>query len=283
MSAVTPTPVPTASTRALADAATIVRWCDALAAVSEDDGRTTRVYLSPEHARANAIVAEWMRDAGLRTWQDAAGNLHGIVDGATPDAPVLLLGSHLDTVVDAGRYDGVVGVLMAIRTAARLTAAGPLPVALQVTAFSDEEGTRFGKALRVLRGRGVWDEAWWDLEDGDGTTLRQAVHRLRARPGARREAALAPERLVGYLEAHIEQGPHLEQAGQALGVVTSIASARRFTVEAVGEARHAGGTPYERRHDALLAAARPPWPSSASAGRSSTSAPSARCPSNPGP
>ncbi|WP_254631493.1 MULTISPECIES: allantoate amidohydrolase [unclassified Curtobacterium] len=248
--------VPTASGRALADAATVVRWCDELAAVSQDDGRITRVYLSPEHARANAVVDGWMRDAGLETWQDAAGNLHGRVAGATPDAPVLLLGSHLDTVVDAGRYDGVVGVLMAIRTVARVTAAGPLPVALEVVAFSDEEGTRFGKALLGSSAvAGVWDEGWWDLEDGDGVTLRDAFTAFGLDPERVGEAAVRPERLVGYLEAHIEQGPWLERAGQALGVVTSIASARRFAVEAVGEARHAGGTPYERRHDALLAAA----------------------------
>ena len=247
---------PTASARAIADAATIVRGCDTLAGISQDADRTTRVYLSPEHARVNAVVAGWMQDAGLRTWQDAAGNLHGIVDSATPDAPVLLLGSHLDTVVDAGRYDGVVGVLMAIRTAARLAASGPLPFALQVIAFSDEEGTRFGKALLGSSAvAGVWDDAWWDLEDGDGVTLRQAFTDFGLDPARVREAALPPERLVGYLEAHIEQGPYLERAGQALGVVTSIASARRFSVEAVGEARHAGGTPYERRHDALLAAA----------------------------
>ncbi|GGL68127.1 Zn-dependent hydrolase [Curtobacterium citreum] len=248
--------VPTASGRALADAATVVRWCDELAAVSQDDGRITRVYLSPEHARANAVVDGWMRDAGLETWQDAAGNLHGRVAGATPDAPVLLLGSHLDTVVDAGRYDGVVGVLMAIRTVARVTAAGPLPVALEVVAFSDEEGTRFGKALLGSSAvAGVWDEGWWDLEDGDGVTLRDAFTAFGLDPERVGEAAVRPERLVGYLEAHIEQGPWLERAGQALGVVTSIASARRFAVEAVGEARHAGGTPYERRHDALLTAA----------------------------
>ncbi|WP_144804462.1 allantoate amidohydrolase [Curtobacterium sp. BH-2-1-1] len=255
MTAAAPT-VPAASGRALADAATVVRWCDELAAVSQDDGRITRVYLSPEHARANAVVDGWMRDAGLETWQDAAGNLHGRVAGATPDAPVLLLGSHLDTVVDAGRYDGVVGVLMAIRTVARVTAAGPLPVALEVVAFSDEEGTRFGKALLGSSAvAGVWDEGWWDLEDGDGVTLRDAFTAFGLDPERVGEAAVRPERLVGYLEAHIEQGPWLERAGQALGVVTSIASARRFAVEAVGEARHAGGTPYERRHDALLAAA----------------------------
>jgi allantoate deiminase len=245
-----------ASTRGSADADLVVAWCDDLAAITAEPGRITRVYLSPEHARVNAVVAEWMRDAGLRTWQDAAGNLHGHADGSTPDAPTLLLGSHLDTVVDAGRYDGIVGVLMAIRTVARLTADGPLPVALEVIAFSDEEGTRFGKALLGSSAvAGVWDEAWWDLEDGDGVTLRRAFADFGLDPDAVGDAAIDPATVLGYLEAHIEQGPYLDEAGKALGVVTSIASARRFAVEAIGEARHAGGTPYERRHDALLAAA----------------------------
>ncbi|TCL87028.1 allantoate deiminase [Curtobacterium sp. PhB142] len=249
-------PVVTATALGTADAELVARWCDELALVTEETGRITRVYLSPEHARVNGIVAGWMQDAGLTTWQDAAGNLHGRVGGMAPDAPVLLLGSHLDTVVDAGRYDGIVGVLMAVRTAARLTAAGPLPVALEVIAFSDEEGTRFGKALLGSSAvAGVWDESWWDLADGDGVTLREAFTRFGLDPARVGDAAADPTTLAGYLEAHIEQGPYLEQAGQALGVVTSIASARRFSVEAVGEARHAGGTPYERRHDALLAAA----------------------------
>ena len=245
-----------ATDRARVDAATVVRWCDELAAITAEPGRITRVYLSPEHAAVNAVVGGWMRAAGLRTWQDGAGNLHGRVEGRTVDAPTLLLGSHLDTVVDAGRYDGIVGVLMAVRTAARLTADGPLPFALQVVAFSDEEGTRFGKALLGSSAvAGVWDEGWWDLEDGDGVSLRRAFTDFGLDPAAVGSAALDPSTLLGYLEAHIEQGPYLEQADEPLGVVTSIASARRFTVEVVGEARHAGGTPYERRHDALLAAA----------------------------
>jgi allantoate deiminase len=255
VSAAVQVPVASASARAAADR--IVARCDELAAVSETTDHITRVYLSPEHARANAIVRTWMADAGLDTWQDAAGNLHGRSRHTAAGAPVLLLGSHLDTVVDAGRYDGVVGVLMAIEVAARL---GPdlarLPFALEVIAFSDEEGTRFGKALLGSSAvAGVWDESWWDLRDGDGTTLRAAFTSFGLDPEQVGQAAVDPSALVGYLEAHIEQGPYLEHAGQALGVVTSIASARRFTVRAVGEARHAGGTPYERRHDALLAAA----------------------------
>jgi allantoate deiminase len=245
-----------ASVLARQQAATIAGWCDELAAVTETPGHVTRVYLSPEHARVNTIVARWMQDAGMTSWQDDAGNLHGSVPGRTADAPVLLIGSHLDTVVDAGRYDGIVGVLMGIATVARLVADGPLPFGIEVIAFSDEEGTRFGKALLGSSAvAGVWDDAWWDLEDGDGVSLRQAFVDFGLDPARVADAAVDPSRLVGYLEAHIEQGPYLEAAGQALGVVTSIASARRFSVEAVGEARHAGGTPYERRHDALLAAA----------------------------
>ncbi|WP_144763230.1 allantoate amidohydrolase [Curtobacterium sp. 9128] len=246
-----------ASARATADASVVVARCDELATVSATPGHITRVYLSPEHARVNTIVARWMQDAGMTTWQDDAGNLHGSVPGATPDAPVLLIGSHLDTVVDAGRYDGVVGVLMGIAAVARLRdERGALPFGVQVIAFSDEEGTRFGKALLGSSAvAGVWDDAWWDLTDADGVTLRQAFTDFGLDPARVGDAAVDASRLVGYLEAHIEQGPYLEQADQALGVVTSIASARRFTVEAVGEARHAGGTPYERRHDALLAAA----------------------------
>ncbi|UKF28242.1 allantoate amidohydrolase [Clavibacter nebraskensis] len=241
---------------AVPDAATIVGWCGELAAVTSTPGSITRVYLSPEHERVNTMVARWMQGVGMTTWQDAAGNLHGSVPGTSDDAPVLLIGSHLDTVVDAGPYDGIVGVLLGVAAVARLKVQGPLPFGIQVIAFSDEEGTRFGKALLGSSAvAGVWDDAWWDLADAAGISLRQAFTDFGLDPARVGDAAMDPARLVGYLEAHIEQGPFLDEAGQALGVVTSIASARRFTVEAVGEARHAGGTPYERRHDALLAAA----------------------------
>ena len=245
-----------ASRPALDAAATVMARCDELAAVSSMAGGIRRVFLSPEHARANAMAAAWMSAAGMRTWQDAAGNQHGRVEGAGPDVPVLLLGSHLDTVVDAGRYDGTVGVLMAIATVERLRdRLGTLPFALQVVAFSDEEGTRFGKALMGSSAvAGVWDDAWWSLTDQDGVTLRAAFERFGLDPSCIADAALDPATLTGYLEAHIEQGPSLERADQALGVVTSIASARRFSIEVVGEARHAG-TPYELRQDALLGAA----------------------------
>ncbi|MGN8048804.1 allantoate amidohydrolase [Curtobacterium sp. 22159] len=245
------------ASRAATDLATrIAGRCDELARISSMPDGIRRVYLSSEHARANDLAARWMTDAGLRVRQDAAGNLRGRTAG-DDTRPVLLLGSHLDTVVDAGRYDGIVGVLMGIAIVEMLgDRVHDLPVTIEVIAFSDEEGTRFGKALMGSSAvAGVWDDAWWELVDEDGVTLRDAFTAFGLDPARVHEAAVDPATLVGYLEAHIEQGPYLERADQALGVVTSIAAARRFTVDVVGEARHAGGTPYEMRHDALLGAA----------------------------
>jgi allantoate deiminase len=215
-----------------------------------------RVYLSPEHAAANAVAAGWMERAGLRTWQDAAGNQCGRREGREPGLPALLLGSHLDTVPDAGSYDGMLGVVMAIAVAERLgERVGRLPFALEVVAFSDEEGARFGTALLgSCAVAGAWQEEWWDLRDRDGTTLHQAFTGFGLDPGRVGEAARRPEDLLGYLEAHIEQGPFLEAAGRSLGYVTTIAGARRFRLSVIGEARHAGGTPYPRRRDALVGA-----------------------------
>lgn len=237
--------------------------CEELARVTSMTGGIERVYLSPEHARVNRLAAEWMRELGMTTRQDAAGNQVGrLAPAGVPDAPALLMGSHLDTVPDAGRYDGIVGVLMALEVVRLVrhvdadgTVTSPFPFALEVIAFSDEEGTRFGKALlgsSAVAGR--WDESWWDLVDADGSTLRQAFREFGLDPGRVGEAARRPDELVAYLEAHIEQGPELDRAGQALAAVSSIASARRFQLVVEGEARHAGGTPWDMRRDALLGA-----------------------------
>jgi allantoate deiminase len=240
----------------------IMARCDELARVSSADGAITRVYLSPEHARVNALAAEWMREAGMTTRQDAAGNQLALLPAADADAPSLLLGSHLDTVIDAGRYDGIVGVLMAIEAVRLLRERGdagqwrsPFRFGIEVAAFSDEEGTRFGKALLGSSAvAGTWDHTWWDLEDAGGVSLRDAFHEFGLDPTRVGEAARRPGELVGYLEAHIEQGPELDRRGESLAVVSSIASARRFQILVEGESRHAGGTPYDMRRDALLGA-----------------------------
>jgi allantoate deiminase len=244
----------------------VMARCDELARVSAMTDGIERVYLSPEHARVNRLAAEWMREVGMTTRQDAAGNQVGRLDASgssgVADAPALMLGSHLDTVPDAGRFDGIVGVLMALEVVRMLRVptddggwCSPLPFALEVIAFSDEEGTRFGKALLGSSAvAGTWDETWWTLTDANGITLREAFMEFGLDPGRIGEAARRPDELVGYLEAHIEQGPELDERGESLAVVSSIASARRFQLVVEGEARHAGGTPYDRRRDALLGA-----------------------------
>lgn len=241
----------------------VMARCDELARVTATPGTIERVYLSPEHARVHRLAAEWMRELGMKTWQDAAGNQCGRIGPA--GAPALLLGSHLDTVLDAGRYDGIAGVLMALEVVRLLRVpAGDapadgwtvaLPFALEVVAFSDEEGTRFGKALLGSSAvAGTWSDGWWTLTDADGVTLRQAFLEFGLDPARVGEAARRSDELVAYLEAHIEQGPELDRAGEPLAVVSSIAAARRFELVVEGEARHAGGTPYDMRHDALLGA-----------------------------
>ncbi|TAJ48919.1 MAG: allantoate amidohydrolase [Herbiconiux sp.] len=238
-------------------AQTILARCDELATHSSlPDGLIERVYLSKEHAEVNAIAARWMAEAGMTTWQDAAGNQCGRLEGAVPGLPALLLGSHLDTVPAAGRYDGILGVLTAIAVVHRIRDSGrALPFALEVVAFADEEGTRFGRALLGSRAlAGTWDDAWWELRGEDGVTLRDAFTAWGLDPATIGDAARTPEELVGYLEAHIEQGPYLEDENKALGIVSSIAGARRFQITVIGKAGHSG-TPYERRRDALAGAA----------------------------
>ena len=239
-----------------AEAALILERCDDLAGLSSRPDRLERVHLSPQHRAANDLVARWMAEAGLSTWQDAAGNQCGRLEGSRPGLPALLLGSHIDTVPDAGRYDGMLGVLLAIAVVDRMRRSGAvLPFALEVVAFSDEEGTRFGTALLGSRAlAGTWNERWWQLTDIDGITLAEAFEDFGLDPARLPEAFRPSESLVGYLEAHIEQGPQLEDADRRLAVVTSIAGARRFSLTVAGTAGHAGGTPFDRRRDALVGA-----------------------------
>ena len=238
------------------EAAEILRRCDLLATQSSRRGAIERVYLSPEHAAVNRIVGAWMAEAGMTVRQDEAGNLVGRYEASVHGRPALLLGSHLDSVPDAGRYDGILGVLLAIATVARLASADRrLPVAIEVLAFGDEEGTRFGATLLGSRAvAGTWREDWWALRDADGVTLAEAFRAFGLDPAAVGAAARTPADVVGYLEAHIEQGPLLEDAGLPLAVVSSIAGARRLRLTVTGEARHAGGTPFDRRRDALVGA-----------------------------
>ncbi|CAI0695777.1 allantoate amidohydrolase [Serratia entomophila] len=238
-------------------AAQVMARCDALAAITAVPGQLTRTYLSPEHQRANLLVGDWMRSIGMAVWQDSVGNICGRYEGQTPGAPALLLGSHLDTVRNAGRYDGMLGVLAALEVVAHLhRRQRRLPVAVEVIGFADEEGTRFSVALLGSRGiTGRWPEEWLARTDADGVSVAQALRDFGLDPAAIGQARRAPGDICAYLELHIEQGPCLEAAGLALGVVTAINGARRLNCTFTGLAGHAGTVPMGQRKDALAAAA----------------------------
>ncbi|SRR6266508_2192640 len=235
----------------------VMQRCDALAACTEEPGRITRRFATPAMAQANALVAEWMRAAGMTVRQDAIGNLIGRYEAAQPDAKTLLLGSHLDSVIDAGRYDGPLGVLVALAAVARLHDQGRrLPYAIELVAFADEEGVRYHTTyLGSSVFAGTFDPATLDRRDDAGISLGDAIRAFGGDPARLHEARRRADDLLGYCEVHIEQGPVLEGLGLPVGVVTAIAAQSRVAVRFAGMAGHAGTVPMELRQDALCAAA----------------------------
>ncbi|WP_422569805.1 allantoate amidohydrolase [Buttiauxella gaviniae] len=235
----------------------VMQRADELAQISETPDQLTRVYLSHEHLRANHLVARWMEQIGMTTWQDAVGNICGRYEGKREGAPAILLGSHLDTVRNAGRYDGMLGVLTALEVVAFLHEHQlQLEQAIEIVGFGDEEGTRFGITLLGSRGlTGTWPGNWLACVDAAGISVAQALANAGFDPARIHAARRNPEDFSAYLELHIEQGPVLEQQDLALGVVTAINGARRLKCRFVGEAGHAGTVPMNIRKDALAAAA----------------------------
>jgi allantoate deiminase len=226
-----------------------------LGTISEEPGRLTRRFGTPALARAGELVAGWMRAAGMTVRRDGVGNVVGRLDAPGADDPPLVLGSHLDTVPDAGRFDGPLGVLAAIAVVERLAARGDEPpVPLEVVAFADEEGVRFGiPFLGSAAYAGVFDPSWLARTDRDGISVDEAIRAIGGDPD---EVVGAPRAtLAGYLEAHIEQGPVLELERLPVGVVRAIAGQTRAVLTLRGEAGHAGTLPMAERRDALAAAA----------------------------
>ena len=233
-------------------AADVLACCAMLGEVSEEPDGLTRRVATPALTRAAEIVAGWMEQAGMTTRRDAVGNVVGRYGaGERP----LVLGSHLDTVPNAGTFDGPLGIVAAVAVVERLAAGGPQPSCpVEVVAFVDEEGTRFGTSyLGSAAYTGALDPAWLDQVDADGITLRDAIRASGGDPDLALEAS--PPELLGYLEVHIEQGPVLEREGLPVGVVTAIAGQTRARIVLTGEAGHAGTLPMDARHDALAAAA----------------------------
>ncbi|OAF18680.1 allantoate amidohydrolase [Bradyrhizobium neotropicale] len=222
----------------------IVRRIDELAGISEETGRLTRIYLSKELRAAAELILGWMREAGMSAHLDAIGNVCGRYEGERVGAPCLMLGSHYDTVRDAGKWDGPLGVITAIACVADLNRRGKrLPFAIEIIGFADEEGVRFASTLLGSRAvAGTFDESVLNVRDRDGVSIRDALVQFGLDPDRVGAAARTRGELLAYLELHIEQGPVLEAQNLPVGVVTGIAG-------------HAGTVPMALRRDALTGAA----------------------------
>src|SRR6266481_6289958 len=214
----------------------IVRRIDALSAISETSSDLTRIFLTPEHRAAADLLLSWMREAGMRAHLDAIGNVCGRCEGDRPGLPCLMLGSHYDTVRDAGKWDGPLGLLTAISCVADLNTRGRrLPFAIEVIGFADEEGVRFASTLLGSRAvAGTFVESALNVRDRDGVSMRGAMVKFGLDPEHIGAAARARRELLAYVELHIEQGPVLEQQDIPVGVVTAIAGATRLAAHLTG-------------------------------------------------
>ncbi|WP_137044813.1 allantoate amidohydrolase [Pseudolabrys sp. FHR47] len=226
-----------------------------LASISAEPNRLIRGFLTPEHRAAADLVAKWMREAGLEVSEDALGTVRGHLPGEGRKR--LLIGSHIDTVIDAGMFDGPLGVIVGILAAGHFAKAGrKLPFGLDVLAFGDEEGSRFPVTLSSsLAVAGHFDTSRLQAMDADGTTFSEVIGQFGKSVADIPLAAYSRDEAAAYIEVHIEQGPVLEYRGQPLGVVTAIAGQTYVNVEFLGEAGHAGTVPMLLRRDALAGAA----------------------------
>jgi allantoate deiminase len=236
----------------------IVSRINELAAISETPEHLARVFLTREHRAAAELILGWMRSAGMRAHLDAIGNVCGRYEGERQEGlPCLMLGSHYDTVRDAGKWDGPLGLISAISCVAELNRRGRrLPFAIEVTGFADEEGVRFASTLLGSRAvAGTFDESALNVRDADGVSMREALRTFGLDPDRIGAAARVRRELLAYLELHIEQGPVLEQENLPVGVVSAIAGATRLAARLSGMAGHAGTVPMALRRDALAGAA----------------------------
>lgn len=232
----------------------IIARCRQIANFTEIPGEITRTFLSPPMRGVHQLASKWMEAAGMTVRVDAVGNLRGLYPGVVPDPPCLLIGSHLDTVPNAGAFDGVLGVVLGIAVVEQLAGA-KLPFAIEIIGFSEEEGVRFGKPfLGSLALVGGVDDDFMARSDARGIKVSEAIAGFGLSPADLPSAVFSPETFA-YFEFHIEQGPVLDSESLPLGIVTAIAGQSRLTVTFTGQANHAGTTPMHLRHDAMAAAA----------------------------
>lgn len=239
-------------------ARTVMERCEILSHISEEADCLTRRFATPAMREVNEVVATWMRIAGMTVQIDAIGNIIGRYEASTPGAKTLLLGSHLDTVRDAGKYDGPLGVMVALACVERLHQRGErLPFAIEVLGFADEEGVRYHTAYIGSRAvAGIFDVSTLELRDEDGIPLADAIRQFGGNPDPEvlRTPRWQREKLLGYCEVHIEQGPVLEERDLPVGWVPAISGQNRYALTFIGKAGHAGTVPMELRQDALCAA-----------------------------
>jgi allantoate deiminase len=228
--------------------------CRTIATMSEEPGRITRRFLTPPVRDVHAHLRARMESMGMTVHVDAAGNLRGLWQPANASPKRLILGSHIDTVPNAGAFDGVLGVALALEWV-DLARELDLPLAIEVVAFSEEEGVRFGVPFlgsRAVAGR--FDPSLLVLKDSEGITVATALRAFNLDP-EEMSNAIANEEAIGFIEIHIEQGPVLEAERLSVAAVSSIVGQTRLQLKFMGQANHAGTTPMRMRHDALAAAA----------------------------
>ena len=228
--------------------------CRRLASFSEDAAGTRRTFLSPPMRNCHREIAGWMERLEAQVSVDAAGNFRGFYPAERSPGPRLILGSHLDTVPNAGAYDGVLGVVLAIALLEELEGR-KLPFGIEVVGFSEEEGVRFSTPFIGSRALvGTLDDELLSRQDENCTSVREAIRQFGLNPEEIPRASISPDTLA-YIEFHIEQGPVLEELGYPLGIVETIAGQSRLEFTFVGHANHAGTTPMHLRRDAMAAAA----------------------------
>jgi allantoate deiminase len=228
--------------------------CRTIGTMSEEPGRITRRFLTPPVRQVYQHLRDRMESLGMSMRVDAVGNLRGLWSPIGASGKRLILGSHIDTVPDAGAFDGLLGVVLALELVESATRMS-LPLALEVIAFSEEEGVRFGFPFigsRAVTGR--FDPSFLAHKDAEGISIQQAIENFSLDPH-NLEAAIADQHAVGFIEIHIEQGPVLEAEDLSVAAVTSIVGQTRLGLNFTGHANHAGTTPMRLRHDALAAAA----------------------------
>jgi len=236
--------------------AEIMARAEAAAVHNEASEGITRRFATPGHRAVSDLVLGWMREAGMTAWVDDAGNTVGRYEGTSPGLPALYIGSHQDTVRSGGKYDGMLGVITPISCVKALHENGErLPFAIEVFAFGDEEGVRFGTSfVGSAAVAGNFDADCLMRLDDNGISMDQALRDFGLDPAKIPAIARKAEDVLAYVELHIEQGPVLEAEGLPVGIVTSIVGGTRLSVAISGVAGHAGTVPMVGRHDALTAA-----------------------------